>query len=83
MISTSGHLIPKFPEVRFHRTRIFKKIEKYLKKQKDGDAYEDVLAITDTMQESFKNYATFAEKAALQSILVVIDFIQRADELQA
>lgn len=23
MISTSGHLIPKFPEVRFHRTRIF------------------------------------------------------------
>lgn len=24
MISTSGHLIPKFPEVRFHRTRIFK-----------------------------------------------------------
>ena len=22
MISTSGHLIPKFPEVRFHRTRI-------------------------------------------------------------
>ena len=29
------------------------------------------------------NYATFAEKAALQSILVVIDFIQRADELQA
>lgn len=25
MISTSGHLIPKFPEVRFHRTRIFKK----------------------------------------------------------
>lgn len=35
--------------------------EKYLKKQKDGDAYEDVLAITDTMQESFKNYATFAE----------------------
>ena len=35
--------------------------EKYLKKQKDGDTYEDVLAITDTMQESFKNYATFAE----------------------
>ena len=29
------------------------------------------------------DYATFAEKAALQSILVVIDFIQRADELQA
>ena len=27
MISTSGHLIPKFPEVRFHRTRIFKKTE--------------------------------------------------------
>ena len=25
MISTSGHLIPKFPEVRFHRTRIFKR----------------------------------------------------------
>ena len=25
MISTSGHLIPKFPEVRFHRTRIFNK----------------------------------------------------------
>ena len=25
MISTSGHLIPKFPEVRFHRTRIFSK----------------------------------------------------------
>ena len=24
MISTSGHLIPKFPEVRFHRTRIFR-----------------------------------------------------------
>jgi hypothetical protein len=23
VISTSGHLIPKFPEVRFHRTRIF------------------------------------------------------------
>ena len=23
MISTSGHLISKFPEVRFHRTRIF------------------------------------------------------------
>ena len=23
MIFTSGHLIPKFPEVRFHRTRIF------------------------------------------------------------
>ena len=27
MISTSGHLIPKFPEVRFHRTRIFSRIE--------------------------------------------------------
>ena len=26
MISTSGHLIPKFPEVRFHRTRIFSSI---------------------------------------------------------
>lgn len=26
MISTSGHLIPKFPEVRFHRTRIFIKM---------------------------------------------------------
>ena len=25
MISTSGHLISKFPEVRFHRTRIFNK----------------------------------------------------------
>lgn len=29
------------------------------------------------------DYATFAEKAAMQSILVVIDFIQRADELTA
>ena len=29
------------------------------------------------------DYATFAEKAALQSIDVVVDFIQRADELQA
>ena len=28
MISTSGHLIPKFPEVRFHRTRIF--IKEYI-----------------------------------------------------
>ena len=28
MISTSGHLIPKFPEVRFHRTRIFSEILK-------------------------------------------------------
>ena len=27
MISTSGHLIPKFPEVRFHRTRIFSRIK--------------------------------------------------------
>ena len=27
MISTSGHLIPKFPEVRFHRTRIFTQYE--------------------------------------------------------
>lgn len=31
MISTSGHLIPKFPEVRFHRTRIFKKEQKQKK----------------------------------------------------
>ena len=29
MISTSGHLIPKFPEVRFHRTRIFKELPYY------------------------------------------------------
>lgn len=29
------------------------------------------------------DYATFAEKAAMQSILVVMDFIQRADELEA
>ena len=30
MISTSGHLISKFPEVRFHRTRIFKYSKGYL-----------------------------------------------------
>lgn len=29
------------------------------------------------------DYATFAEKAAMQSIIVVMDFIQRADELEA
>ena len=29
MISTSGHLIPKFPEVRFHRTRIFNLFEEW------------------------------------------------------
>ena len=32
MISTSGHLISNFPEVRFHRTRIFI-MEQMVKKQ--------------------------------------------------
>ena len=36
MISTSGHLIPKFPEVRFHRTRIFK----YLAADLDNSLYD-------------------------------------------
>ena len=35
MISTSGHLIPKFPEVRFHRTRIFNGVEKIYGKKLD------------------------------------------------
>lgn len=29
MISTSGHLISNFPEVRFHRTRIFNLVDEY------------------------------------------------------
>ena len=33
-------------------------------------------------QQSAMDYETFAEKAALQSILVVVDFINRADELE-
>lgn len=53
MISASGHLIPKFPEVRFHRTRIFNMTyepgaNKYRKGlEKEGifiKSYSDLLA---------------------------------------
>ena len=39
MISTSGHLIPKFPEVRFHRTRIFIYVgdKQLIRYEYDGD----------------------------------------------
>ena len=51
MISTSGHLIPKFPEVRFHRTRIFntlkstKKLTSFLEEEIDMcKAIDDMLS---------------------------------------
>ena len=39
MISTSGHLISKFPEVRFHRTRICRLRRKFLRYQQAEIVY--------------------------------------------
>ena len=44
MISTSGHLIPKFPEVRFHRTRIFN-LSGQIKMNETLDEYYDLIEV--------------------------------------
>ena len=61
MISTSGHLIPKFPEVRFHRTRIFNdqgllsaKRSKDNHRQYDEEALERIWQILVYKEMDFK-----------------------------
>jgi len=53
MISTSGHLISNFPEVRFHRTRIFTKYDFFarsktfhLLKSQNADEYNIICFVT-------------------------------------
>ena len=54
MISTSGHLIPKFPEVRFHRTRIFNYLTYLLEKLPDDRMIDDELELLAPWNETVK-----------------------------
>ena len=51
MISTSGHLIPKFPEVRFHRTRIF--ISPHALAVPDIDSYVGLMHTLFTLEDLY------------------------------
>ena len=57
MISTSGHLIPKFPEVRFHRTRIFKKnLRAYPGVERGSEEWEKTYKIRVNVEKSINHF---------------------------
>ena len=68
MISTSGHLISNFPEVRFHRTRIFMQNKLFLKaadicellEVKQTSAYEIIGNLNKELEE--QGYLTLRGK---------------------
>lgn len=66
MISTSGHLIPKFPEVRFHRTRIFSF------ENKDTEIYKEL--IQSLIELSFIKVAELKDELTIGQDVLIYDY---------
>lgn len=62
MISTSGHLISNFPEVRFHRTRIFNYNALYSKKETLQNTYKSAEKEINALNRKLDNLKQYLDR---------------------
>ena len=83
MISTSGHLIPKFPEVRFHRTRIFingqyDEAIKYIK-ENYSKVHNLIIQRRDIAAQLYHSWgALLLEKSNVENLLLGLEMLDKA-----
>ena len=78
MISTSGHLIPKFPEVRFHRTRIFNILYNERYKERKVSVHDEI----DTCFERIKfEIEVFRNKQSVKGDILLRKLRKEKDDL--